>query len=94
MTDDRLIKACLKCNLKQVVELVEKHGVDIHGRNDLAFRYACEFGYLEIVKYLVQKGANIRACYENAFYKAQLNRHTEAVKYLKNRMLLEKLQTI
>jgi hypothetical protein len=94
MLDERLTKACLRCNLKQVVELVEKQGVDIHSLNDLAFRHSCEFGYLEIVKYLVHKGADIHACYDQALYRAKLNLQTEIVKYLKNRMLLEKLEAI
>ena len=39
--------------------LVEQ-GADIHADDDCALRWACDFGYLEIVKFLIELGAD---CY-------------------------------
>ena len=55
---------------------------DIHADDDWAVRYASLNGHLEVVKYLVSLGGNIRAQNNQAFRRATRNGHVEVVKYL------------
>ncbi|AGC01967.1 ankyrin repeat protein [Acanthamoeba polyphaga moumouvirus] len=57
-------------------------GVDIHGENGYAFIWACQKGYLKVVKYLVKNGANIHAFHNYAFECASEEGHLEIVEYL------------
>lgn len=44
--------------------LVEQQGADIHAGNDWSLQIASRDGHFEIVKYLVEQGANIHALEE------------------------------
>ena len=57
-------------------------GADIHADNDQALRLASEYGYLDIVKYLISAGANIHADDDYALRWASSNDHLDIVKYL------------
>lgn len=48
-------------NLGKVKYLVEKRGADINGENGEPLRQASRYGHLEMVKYLVEHGANVNA---------------------------------
>ena len=39
--------------------LIEEKGADIHDTNEWVFRNACELRYIDIIKYAIDKGANI-----------------------------------
>lgn len=54
-----LSRASYSGHLDIVKYLIEEKDADIHYRNDTAFRNACEGGYVEMVKYLIDKGTNI-----------------------------------
>jgi len=54
-----------------------ENGANIHARNDQALSFAISFGYLEVVKYLVENGANINV---SDFLFAV--KHFEVLKYL------------
>ena len=51
--------ACERGDLDAVRYAVEEKGVDIHANDDRAFRWAAYYGYEDVVKYLVEKGADI-----------------------------------
>ena len=61
-----------------------EQNIDIHYRDELAFREACYFGHLEVVKYLISlnMNINIHADNEDAFRYACFNGYLELVKYL------------
>ena len=51
-----------------------------------AFRYASRYGHTEIVKVLLEAGADVHALDDNALRYASENGHTETVKVLKAAM--------
>ena len=60
-------------------------GANIHTLNDHALRYSSHYGYLDIVKYLVElkpDGANIHAHNDEALRNSSNRGHMEVVKYL------------
>ena len=59
-----------------------REGINIHVKNDNAFRYTVETGNLELVKFLVDKGANIHADDDYALISAARNGYLEVVRYL------------
>ncbi|KAJ3281874.1 hypothetical protein HK104_011223 [Borealophlyctis nickersoniae] len=68
---------------------LESGGLDVHIRNDWALRRAARDGYLELVKLLLEKGADPHAEYEEALSGAAASAHLEVV-----RLLLEKESNI
>jgi hypothetical protein len=73
-------------NFQKVITLKEG-GISLeHALLEASFK-----GRLEIVKYLVEKGANIHANNDYSLRYARLNGHIEVVNYLQNVMLREKL---
>ena len=78
-----LIKMTKEGSLKGVSMMVSK-GANILARNDVALRWASKNGHLEIVKYLVEQGADIHTQIDvnDALIKAILNGHLEVVRYL------------
>ena len=69
--------------------LVLKHKINIHADDEGAFRWSCENGHTETVKYLIELGnqpnnqqINIHANNEYAFRYSCQNGHIETVKYL------------
>jgi ankyrin repeat protein len=62
--------------------LVPWHPANIHANNDEALRYAAANGHLDVVKYLVEKGAYIHAIYDATLRVSAENGHLDIVKYL------------
>lgn len=75
-----LITSCKNGNLDLVRTLVSQGGVDLHFQDDLALRYAVDRGHVDIVKYLVEHGANILA--QNGYCLARSLQLAEASKHM------------
>lgn len=71
------------CNLKDIStwEYLYKNNADIIANNQTV-KYASANGYLEVVKYLHENGADITAFGNYAVRSASKNGHLEVVKYL------------
>ena len=74
-----LYEACEKGDFCSVKELKD---VNIRADTDFAIRTAAHNGHLEIVIYLVEKGADFRILDDYAVCVAAVNGHLEVVKYL------------
>lgn len=60
----KLVQSVINNNLKQVKEILKSTKYDINVRDwkdKTAMHYACEMGFTEMVKYLIQEGADIEA---------------------------------
>ena len=62
-----------------MINITNKY-VDIHD----ALRWAAARGHLDIVKYLVSKGANMHDCHKTTLRGAASNGHLDIVKYLES----------
>lgn len=51
-----LLKSCKNGDLKSVKDLLS-NGADIHTLNDLPLKISTEKGFIDIVKFLIEKGA-------------------------------------
>jgi len=78
LRDKRLVEACKKGNLKKVKKLIGK----IHANEEKALIWAADFGYLEVVKYLVEKGADVHILDDMPLRRAAAGGHLEIIKYL------------
>ena len=57
---DRYLESAVRVgSLEKVKYLVEEQGLDVSIDNNAPLNIACEHGYIDIVKYLVEHGANI-----------------------------------
>jgi hypothetical protein len=56
--------------------------INIHMNKDMALRMSSKYGHLEVVKYLVEQGADIHANNDRALREAAKNGHLEVVKYM------------
>ena len=79
--NDILIQACEDGHIA-IARYALDNGADVHGR---ALYLASMNGHVEIVKLLLEYGANVRAC-GDALYWARENGHAEVVKILKQYM--------
>lgn len=78
-----LLHATVKGNLNGVKEIF-KGDVDIQAKNS-ALRLAADYGYLDIVKYLVEQGADIHVKQDDAYTCAVYNGHIDVINYLKSK---------
>jgi len=69
-------------NINKVKDLVENQNADVTSYLSEAVRLACEQGHLEIVKYLIKKGADINTDGGYALKWASLKARVEVVRYL------------
>jgi len=76
-----LIEAYDEGIIKGVMKPAEER-VGTHENNDSALRWAAFDGDLDVVKYLIDKGADIHANDDNALKQAASRGHLEVVKYL------------
>lgn len=74
LLNDKLIEACKAGSLTLVKRLVEA-GADIHAWNDWPLYAAIVHEHLEVIKYLVENGAEVVI---------PRNGSTEIIKYLKS----------
>ena len=65
-------------------EWILEEGININARNNCALEWASEKGYLDIVKYLVEHGADIDTLKEYSTYLSEINVHDDVVNYLKS----------
>ena len=69
-------------NFELAMFLANNCKVNIHAQQDLAFQYAVCYGHFEIVKFLVENGANIHTCNNYAFKYADIYKHYDILEYL------------
>ena len=76
------INACKEGRLDKVVELINDK-VNVHAYNGKGFRWICENGHLEVIKYLMllNDKPNIHAYNENGFRSTCKNEHNEVTEY-------------
>ena len=68
---------CKNGNLEEILKVITDQS------KDQILRFVCEYGHLEVVKYLVEKcGADVRSDNDLAVKMASGNGHLELVKYL------------
>ena len=60
------------------MELLLKHGANVHAENDYALRQTSKYGYKNIVEILLKYGANVHANDDEALR----NGHKDAVELL------------
>ena len=79
-----LCDVCKSNNLEVLKYLVEERKYSIHMENDLPLRNACKYGYynLNMVKYLVEQGADIHVNNEEPLNNACYKNDLDIVKYL------------
>jgi hypothetical protein len=88
--DGKFQSACCYGRLKEIRMLMVKNirtptiKLNIHANDEEGFRYACQNGHLEVVKYLMKQEdkPNIHAYNEGGFRWACFYGHLEVVKYL------------
>jgi ankyrin repeat protein len=81
-TQQDLYTACKLGLLPIVKDLVEIYELDVRASDNYALSAAARSGHLEVVEYLVGKGADVRASDDWALCGAAENGHLEVVKYL------------
>lgn len=84
LTSNDLLKIfCFTGPLIYVTYLVEKEKADIHIDDEHCIRWASEGGHLDIVKYLIKKGANPNTHNKLPLRWAKENGHTDVYEFLK-----------
>ncbi len=72
--------ACTIGDLERVKELISSK--DYEEDKDRALKLVSEYGYLDIVKYLVEQGADIHTCDDYSLRSASCYGHLNIVRYL------------
>jgi hypothetical protein len=86
-----LVEAVERCDIKEVKRQLRKGHVD---DIDYALGIASFEGDLDIVKLLLDNGANIYADEDYPIRYAIQNRHQEVIDYLNKQMMLDKLKEL
>ena len=90
MNLDRLFEEAVTLGLLPVIKQLVRSGASIGEGDVCLLRWAVRYHDLEIVKYLISIGANVRSDDDHAFRVAASNGHTAVVDYLKKE--IEKLE--
>jgi ankyrin repeat protein len=85
--DNELINAIYSGNISEIKRLLSE-GVDINVYNERALRIACALGEFDIIKLLVEHGAEIT---EQVIERSIRHGKIEVTNYLNNQLLLEKI---
>ena len=81
-----LLKSCKNGDLKTVQDLLD-NGADIHTLRDLPLKIATEKGFVDIVKYLIEKGALVDTAILNSVKdNNELRLYLNGVKLRQNRI--------
>ncbi len=83
--NEQFLEACKGGQIEEAKRLVHYHSVDVHEKDELAFRWACKNGHIKIAKWLVhdhQVNVHTHDKYEDAFRWACCNGYTEIAKWL------------
>lgn len=75
---------CCEHNNFEAIKRIVNDGFNIIHYNEWGFRLACQYGHLDIIKFLINSRnvLDIYAYDENGFRWACLNEHLEVIKYL------------
>ena len=91
---NKFYEFCVEGNLDEIKKIY-LNIEDIKSQDNRVFRFACRNGYLEVVKYLIDKGLtleDIRSIDNLALRWASRNGHLEVVKYLEEIILIYKVE--
>lgn len=80
---NKAMLSSLRNNNILVFKYLIEHGADVHTETDFAIRFSAGNGYLQLVRYLVFKKANINAFNGQALVLATENKHKNVVDFLK-----------
>ena len=84
MKNSMLCQASLHGRINIVKYLVEEQQTNIHENEDEALMEAVEGNHLDVVKYLIEHGADINARENDALYLASGNGHLQMLSYIKS----------
>jgi len=76
-----ILAACRNNNLNDIIQCRQRN-FDLHFETEYPLQIACQYGNMDIVKFLVEDGANIHADNELAFRWSCSHGKLEIVKYL------------
>lgn len=82
---DEPVKVAANRQDKEMVELLCRHGADIHADNDRPFRNAVYSGHKEMAEYLLEKGADIHAFRDQALFGVVVEENMEMAEFLLER---------
>ena len=85
----KFVKACRNGDFELVKSLTEMEDVDIHFDDEAGFRYACEYGYNQIVEFIYLKGGvDVNAKHDYAFRMVSSNMKKPDTPVSRNHFLL------
>jgi len=88
--EKEIAQFCIMNNLAGIKKLVEEEGINL----EQALLEASFKGKLEIVKYLVERGANINVLGEISLCWLEQRGYEELFSYVKKRQLIKKLKSV
>ena len=80
----QFINACRNGNLTDITCLLQTYNINVHADNECGFRWACRYGHLNLVQYLLENNFNIdvHANDDEGFRWACWQGHLNVIKYL------------
>lgn len=79
--DNKLCSACVKGDLEEVKNLIDK-GANINVADNSPLRWCAWYGHVEIMQYLIEKGADVHADNDSAFIWSCSRGYLNTVKFL------------
>lgn len=85
LTDSSLFRLAVRCGHVELVKKYNKLGINLDARQGFAIQYSIQTGNLEMVKFLVENGANISYFWlPFAIQQATQKQYTDVVDYVKS----------